>query len=69
MEPADGWLSLPVHRNVMPGVHDLHFVPRCDWRREVGEGHCGEEEDHKEPEVLHECRRLGRNELIRRLKI
>ena len=48
--------SLPVGRNVMPGVLDLHVVPRHDWRREIGEGHCGDEEEHKEPGVWHDYR-------------
>ena len=38
----------------MPGVLDLRVIPRYDGRREVGEGHYGEEEEHKEPEAWHE---------------
>ena len=53
---AIGWVaqSFPVDRNVMPGVLDLHVIPRYDGRRDLGEGHRGEEEEHKDPEVLHE---------------
>ena len=55
---ASGWVAqiLPVYWNGTLGVLDLHVVPRYDGRREVGEGHCGEEEEHKGPEVLHKCR-------------
>ena len=49
--------SLPVGWNVMPGVLYLHVLPRHDGRREIGEGHCGDEEEHKEPGVWHEYRR------------
>ena len=41
--------SLPVDWDGMPGVLDLHVVPRRDGLRKVGEGHCGEKEEHKEP--------------------
>ena len=56
---ASGWVaqSLPVEWNVIPGVLDLHVAPRYDGRRDVGEGYCSEEEEHKEPEVRHESRR------------
>ena len=56
---ASGWVAqtLPVDWNVMPGVPDLHVVPRYDERRDVGEGHRGEEEEHREPEVWHEFQR------------
>ena len=50
---AGGWVAqnLPVDWNGIPSVLDLHVVPRYDWRREVGGGHCSdsEEEEHKEP--------------------
>ena len=42
MDSADGLPSLPTDWNGMPGVLDLHVVPRYDGRHEVGEGHCGE---------------------------
>ena len=56
---ASGWVaqSFPVDWNVMPRVLDLHDVPRYDGRQEGGEGHCGEEEEQKEPDVWHEYRR------------
>ena len=72
---ASGWVaqSLPVEWNVVPGVHYLHVVPRCDGRCEVGEGHYCEEEDHKDPEVLHEyktiAKTIARNVQIGRLEI
>jgi hypothetical protein len=52
---ASGWVtqSLPVDRNGMPGVLDLHVIPRFKGCREVGEEHGGEEEDYKVPVVLH----------------
>ena len=55
---ASGWVtqSLPVICNVIPCVLDLHVVPRYDGCRDVGDGHCGEEEEPKEPEMLHEYR-------------
>ena len=56
---ASGWVtqSLPVDWDVMPGVLDLHIIPRYDGRRGIGEGNCSEEQERKEPEVGHECRR------------
>ena len=56
---ASGWVaqSLPVDWNVMPAVLDLHVTPRYDGRGDVDEGNCGEEENHKEQEVLHEYRK------------
>jgi hypothetical protein len=45
---AGGWVAqtLPVDWNGMPGVLDLHVIPRFEGRREVGEEHGGEEEEH-----------------------
>ena len=50
---ASGWVaqSLPVDWNGIPGMLDLHVVPRYDGRHEVGKGLCSEEVEHKEPEV------------------
>ena len=42
--------SLPVDWNGMPGMVDLHLAPRCDGRRDGGEGpegHCDEEKEKK----------------------
>ena len=70
---SSGWVaqSLPVDWNGMPGVLDLHVVPRYDSRREVGEGYRSEEEEHREPEVWHGywVQQDSRNVRIRRLKI
>ena len=68
---ASGWVaqSLPVDWNGMPGMLDLHVLPRYNGRHEVGGGHCGEEVEHKELDVLHEYRRSARNVRIRRLEI
>ena len=54
---ASGWVAqiLPVGWNGIPGVHDFHVAPRCDWRCDVGEGHCREEKGQKDPEALHGC--------------
>ena len=56
---ASGWVtqSLPVDWNVIPGVLSLHVVPMNHGCREIGEGHCDEKEEYKEPEKLHEYRR------------
>ena len=56
---TSGWVaqSLPVDWNVMPGVLDLHVTPRYDGRGDVDEGNCGEEENHKGQDVLHEYRK------------
>ena len=64
---SSGWVaqSLPVDGNTIPSMHDLHVVPRNDGCREVGEGHYGEKEKKKEPEVCHEWRRSARNMRIR----
>ena len=53
---ASRWVaqSFPVNWNVMPSVLDLHVAPRFYGRRDLGGGHCGEEEEYSEPEVLHE---------------
>ena len=58
---AGGWVaqSLPIDWNVMPGVLDLHVVPRYNGCREAGEEHYGEKEEKKEPEMCHEWRRSG----------
>ena len=61
--------SLPVDWNGMPGMLNLHIVPRYDRHRDVGDGHCGEEEKDKEPEVRHEYQMSARNVWVRRLKI
>ena len=68
---SSGWVaqSLPVDGNTMPGMHDLRVVPRNDGCREVGEGHYGEKEEKKEPEVSHEWRKSARNMRIRVLWI
>ena len=42
---ASGWVAktLPVDRDDMPGVLDLHVIPRYD-----GSGKVGEKRDHEE---------------------
>ena len=67
---ASGWVaqSLPVDWDGMPGMLDLHVVPRYNGRREIGEGYWAEEE-HKYPEVLHDYRRSARNVQIKGLEI
>ena len=47
--------ALPVDWNGMPGVLDLHLIPRFEGHHEVGEEQGGEEEDseHREPGVMH----------------
>jgi hypothetical protein len=44
---TSGWVAqrLPVDWNGMPGVLDLHVIPRFEGPREIGEEHGDQEED------------------------
>ena len=41
--------GLPVDWDGIPGVLDFHVVPWYDECRDISDGHCGEEEEDKEP--------------------
>ena len=60
---ASEWVaqSLPVGWDGMPGVFDLHIIPRYDWRRKCDEGYCSEEEECREPYESHESTRWAAN--------
>ena len=55
---ASRWVAqtLSVDWNGIPGVLDLHVIPRFEGHREVGEEQGSEEEEHRKPlaVVLHE---------------
>ena len=58
---AGGWTqTLPVDWNGIPSMLDQHVIPRYEGRRELGEGHGGEEGERREPVALHESRPLRR---------
>ena len=52
---ASGWVaqSLPVGWYGVPGVFDVHVIPRYDWCHECGERHWCEEEKCREPDESH----------------
>ena len=54
---AGRWVAqtLPADRNGIPGVLDLHVMPKFEGRREVSEEHVdgGEEGERREPAVSH----------------
>jgi hypothetical protein len=61
--------SLPVDWNGMPGVLDLHVIPRFDGRREVSEEHGSEEGEGREPVETHVYKRSATNVRFRRVEV